>query len=1077
MAIVQSNGAATSSQNGGDEFSPESDDVDPMIANSSSDSSDLDSGMESDEPDITSFLEPGTELCQVGNQTLALPIDLCELGNLNEVLSIETWNDLLSDNDKFELAKYLPDMDEEAFTLTLSQLFRGENLNFGNPLEYFFKQLKGGQCDPRVTLYRKGMNFIQKRGYYCNLRKYQDAMVSKIMSVKDALQNCDESYGIEERIRFANIIRNQEALASESDEETELVLESESGYKSDSELEISDNSVEFPKVNLKNDFVNGGFKRKNQKLGFAKIRKLGRKKPQLRYESEEETEEREDQKVFVGSHRFRGKINSKNRKNLDLVKVKGPKQKSVNKQCCTNEEEIENSSPEMKNLPSKSEEETESDLSQKERAIERIIIDSEKPKKKTKKDNKKEKTLKKAKEVKKKKIIKKEKKVKNEKKLKPRGRKGGRKRKSEDLIDVEINSNNENNNINISNNIMKLETNADENLVEIPLLQETEQKPVKRPKKKTLISESENNNLKKRKRKTEQKDSEKVEPDSNLSKKKKGRKKSEIVPDPVPPEQVKQEEIILVLEPPKKKYIPIKPTIHTDFSFSLIHLLSSVRIAMINSKSNNNNNNNSNDDDNTVQNSEIKSEEQSDSPAVATSLTVQQIAERVRSDPLDPSILTAQEPLNDLIKGVLRILSSKQAPLGFKQWKPLVSHASSSKSWYWTGPVIPPNQEHQENQELTSPDTWGLPHKSLVKLVDSFANWLKQGEETLKKLGGLGPPPVPIHLTLTEKDRFKDIKSLKSQYTISQTGQDYRSYFQKEEQIRYSIPDRAFSYTATDGRKSTVAPLGRSSNKKPSKKARDHFMLMPDRPPHVTILGLVRDAAARLPGSIGTRADVCTLIRDSQFVIADVAEEKISEVVSGALDRLHYQEDPCVRFDGERKLWVYLHREREEEDFEDDGNQSTKKWRKPKKDSTDLDAGGGSNGGGEEEGYNGNNVVDLNYGEDPVSVQTGQMGQDDQILVQTGQMGGQNDQVLPEMGQENLVVGETSQTGRENEVVGETSQENQFVSQTGQMVQENLFGFQMGQTSQVDQLWGQTGRDSEESVERQRRLGFFNRTL
>lgn len=114
-------------------------------------------------------------------------------------------------------------------------------------------------------------------------------------------------------------------------------------------------------------------------------------------------------------------------------------------------------------------------------------------------------------------------------------------------------------------------------------------------------------------------------------------------------------------------------------------------------------------------------------------------------------------------------------------------------------------------------------------------------------------------------------------------------------------------------------------------------MLKRDRPPHVTILCLVRDAAARLPGSIGTRADVCTLIRDSQYIVEDVTDSQVNQVVSGALDRLHYERDPCVQFDGERKLWVYLHRDREEEDFEDDGTSSTKKWKRQKKDASEQD--------------------------------------------------------------------------------------------------------------------------------------------
>ncbi|GFY56655.1 nuclear factor related to kappa-B-binding protein [Trichonephila inaurata madagascariensis] len=42
----------------------------------------------------------------------------------------------------------------------------------------------------------------------------------------------------------------------------------------------------------------------------------------------------------------------------------------------------------------------------------------------------------------------------------------------------------------------------------------------------------------------------------------------------------------------------------------------------------------------------------------------------------------------------------------------------------------------------------------------------------------------------------------------------------------------------------------------------------------------------------------------------------IHTVVSGALDRLHYEKDPCVKYDVNRKLWIYLHRHRTEEEFE-----------------------------------------------------------------------------------------------------------------------------------------------------------------
>jgi len=77
----------------------------------------------------------------------------------------------------------------------------------------------------------------------------------------------------------------------------------------------------------------------------------------------------------------------------------------------------------------------------------------------------------------------------------------------------------------------------------------------------------------------------------------------------------------------------------------------------------------------------------------------------------------------------------------------------------------------------------------------------------------------------------------------------------------------------------------------------------------------VRDAAARLPDGVGTRADVSELLRDSQFVADNATEAQLSQVVSGALDRLHYEKDTCVKYEPERKLWIYLHRNRTLDEF------------------------------------------------------------------------------------------------------------------------------------------------------------------
>ena len=93
-------------------------------------------------------------------------------------------------------------------------------------------------------------------------------------------------------------------------------------------------------------------------------------------------------------------------------------------------------------------------------------------------------------------------------------------------------------------------------------------------------------------------------------------------------------------------------------------------------------------------------------------------------------------------------------------------------------------------------------------------------------------------------------------------------------------------------------------------KARDHPLFKKNRPPYITILSIVRDAAAKLPNGRGTRADIAHMLRESQYINENIDNSRLSSIVSGALDRLHYEDDPCVKYDLENKMWIYLHRGR-----------------------------------------------------------------------------------------------------------------------------------------------------------------------
>lgn len=156
-------------------------------------------------------------------------------------------------------------------------------------------------------------------------------------------------------------------------------------------------------------------------------------------------------------------------------------------------------------------------------------------------------------------------------------------------------------------------------------------------------------------------------------------------------------------------------------------------------------------------------------------------------------------------------------------------------------------------------------------------------------------------------------------WTVQPATEPEKEMYRAQEKLRYEKPHKAYTFRM-HGYESVVGPVkGIYTQQTGLNKARGHSLLVPDRPPYVTILSLVRDAVARLPNGEGTRADICELLKESQYLApltSPAAENNLNSVVSGALDRLHYENDPCVKYDSPRKLWIYLHRNRNEEEFE-----------------------------------------------------------------------------------------------------------------------------------------------------------------
>lgn len=156
----------------------------------------------------------------------------------------------------------------------------------------------------------------------------------------------------------------------------------------------------------------------------------------------------------------------------------------------------------------------------------------------------------------------------------------------------------------------------------------------------------------------------------------------------------------------------------------------------------------------------------------------------------------------------------------------------------------------------------------------------------------------------------------RTDWKVQAANDDEIHEFRLQERQRYENPHLPFTYRQ-HGYESVVGPLRGIYSQSPAvSKARDHNTLIAERPNFVTILALVRDAAARLPNGEGSRYDICELLKSSQYLIPGTTDSVIQSIVSGALDRMHTEPDPCIKYDTKRKLWIYVHRNRSEGDFE-----------------------------------------------------------------------------------------------------------------------------------------------------------------
>jgi nuclear factor related to kappa-B-binding protein len=148
--------------------------------------------------------------------------------------------------------------------------------------------------------------------------------------------------------------------------------------------------------------------------------------------------------------------------------------------------------------------------------------------------------------------------------------------------------------------------------------------------------------------------------------------------------------------------------------------------------------------------------------------------------------------------------------------------------------------------------------------------------------------------------------------TFTELSQESIALYHIQEQERFDHEATAYFFNI-DGYRSIVGPLRRPV--KAPKKQREHPMLVEDRDFIVSLVNMVVNGGSRLPGGVGTRADVAQLVSYSKFVKPSVDMDKFNSVVSAALDRIQLVPDAPLKFDVDLKLWIYNHRLRNVEDF------------------------------------------------------------------------------------------------------------------------------------------------------------------
>ncbi|KAH8489383.1 hypothetical protein H0E87_024846 [Populus deltoides] len=117
----------------------------------------------------------------------AVPREIFELQNLAEVLSYETWQNHLSEDERNFLKQFLPTGlgTEEV----VEALLAGDNFHFGNPLLRWGASLCSGNLHPDVVLCQEQHLKADKKAFYSKLQDYHIDMITYLQKLKDTWES------------------------------------------------------------------------------------------------------------------------------------------------------------------------------------------------------------------------------------------------------------------------------------------------------------------------------------------------------------------------------------------------------------------------------------------------------------------------------------------------------------------------------------------------------------------------------------------------------------------------------------------------------------------------------------------------------------------------------------------------------------------------------------------------------------------------------------------------------------------------------------------------------------------------